>query len=97
MPDDVSIKVAVSQPWDTGDYLAFLLRRVYPLAELGAYPGGDGSCGFLHELILHRMIDDRGEYRWEGEHRGSDLMNHVVCKTVKYQANLLAVKGYQEA
>jgi hypothetical protein len=90
MPDNVSIKVAVLQP--TGfKYPAFSLRRLDSQRQHGECAVSGGS--FLHELIIHRMIDDVGEYRWDGLDRPN---KRRVCKKGKYEANLIAVKVHPE-
>lgn len=83
MPNDASIQVAVSLPWGSGDFPAFSLRRVH------------GSKRFLHEMILHKMIDDDGnEYRWEYlDHSRSLSPMRLVCKTANYKTNLLVVNN----
>ncbi|KAE8376967.1 hypothetical protein BDV26DRAFT_282244 [Aspergillus bertholletiae] len=49
-----------------------------------------GSENFLHEMILHKMIvDDGEEYRW-----GGGLV--APSDKIKYKANLLVVREYQE-
>lgn len=91
LPDNVSIKVAVEPGWSSGIFPAFSLRCLYPRAELGKYP--NGGSRFLHELIVHKMIHDGVEYKWEPQCFGLIPMEEgPVCNTGKYEANLLAVK-----
>lgn len=84
MPNDVSIRVAVSQAWGSGDVPGFSLRRQ------------PREAGFLHELIVHDMVFNGVRYEWEAHrHRGKLYELDSVCKTGEYKANLLAVKDYE--
>ncbi|KAF9885217.1 hypothetical protein FE257_000577 [Aspergillus nanangensis] len=83
MPKDVSINVVVEQAWGSGDYPAFSLRRIY------------GSKRFLHEMILHEMIDDWGNrYQWDWWNHGG--LKERQNRVLDYQANLVVVKEHQE-
>jgi hypothetical protein len=94
MADDVSLKVVVGQAWGSGDFPAFSLRRVRPPAEHAPHdPAGD--MGFLHELVVHRMVWGGYEYRWDRERHGGLRPEWRVCKTGEYKANLLAVRTYE--
>lgn len=91
MADDVSIKVVVGQAWGSGEFPAFSLRRVHPPAE--HCPHGPASyMKFLHELIVHKMVWNGYEYKWDRQYNGPRLR---VCKTGEYKANLLAVRSHQ--
>jgi hypothetical protein len=93
IPDNVSLKVGVSVPWGTGIYPAFALRRLYPQAEKVDYPFCGGS--FLHELIIHRMVDIAGEYRWKRESEETDEERRIF-NLGEYEANLVALKEHPE-
>jgi hypothetical protein len=100
MDDDVSIKVAVGFNFTMCEYPAFSLRRIHPSPQLGPTLGPTQRYKFLHEMILHRMIDEHGEHVWEGiqkfGYRGKGITRPWVCQDREYQANLLVVKEYQE-
>lgn len=97
MADDVSIKVVVGQAWGSGEFPAFSLRRVHPPAEHG--PDDPASyMKFLHELIVHRMVWNGYEYKWDGHgyvYKRDGQHDWRVCKTGEYKANLLAVRSHQ--
>ncbi len=94
MADNVSVKVVVGQAWGSGDFPAFSLRRVYPPAEHG--PDDPASyMRFLHELVVHNMVWNGYEYKWDGENNGGLRPEWRVCKTGEYKANLLAVRSHE--
>ncbi len=109
MADDVSVKVVVGQGWGSGEYPAFSLRRVHP-PPTGYCPRDPASyMGFLHEMIVHKMVWDGDEYRWDWDHQAVDPVSNQevfeaglrpkdwVCKTGEYKAHLVAIRSYEGA
>jgi hypothetical protein len=97
MADDVSVKVAVTQAWATGSFPAFSLRRVRsPAAGDDEYAEHDPASymGFIHELVVHRMVRDGEEFEWYRD-QGGFGPDGRVCKEGRYQVNLLAVRNYE--
>lgn len=91
MPSDVSINVALLMLPAVRRFRAFSLRRVYPNTshDNNIVSGKD----FLHELIVHRMIDQDGaEYKWDNK----NITLRPICKGRKYEANLVAVMEHPE-
>lgn len=107
MSDDVSIKVVVGQAWDSGEFPAFSLRRVHPPPEHDPHDPAS-YMDFLHELVVHKMVWNGYEYKWEwdGEWDGWDdhaglepdpeWRDRRVCELGgEYEANLLAVRSHE--
>lgn len=94
MNDDVTIKVAVGQAWDAGDFPAFSLRRVRPTAGQNLHDPAS-YMDFLHELVVHKMIWDGVEYEWDRADKIAGEPKWCACKEGEYKANLLAVRSHE--
>ena len=89
-PDDVSIKVLITNNSEVHWFPAFSFRRV-ERGNATAASGSAGAMGFLHEMQLYKVAAVRGK---EYECGDGDGLTRVCTSGGEYRANLVVVLDY---
>jgi hypothetical protein len=93
LPAEMAVNVAVTQAWDSGTYPAFSLRRLNPAPQTDRPIRPSDGKAWRYEMNMHAMIDERGEYIWEGHLWGQkeQYASNPLYKNGHYAAQMLLV------